>query len=243
MIGYWIAMAITSCAVVAVIVATSDRGPARRDDPPVAQPSRPIKVAALGASDLTGEGTRDPERENWVAQLAVQLPADVSVHSFGVGGSWLSAAYEAQVPSAIAIDPDIVIGWLIVNDLTQGESLDAYLGTLERVLAEVARPGRAVLLGNAPQLWELPAFAGDPEDIDELRREVETWNTALVQVATRYRVTIVDLCQRPVAAEDICEDGFHPSPIGHAKLAATFHPHVLTAIEVARTVRLARAAD
>lgn len=194
-------------------------------------------IAALGASDATGEGAGDPERENWVAQLASQLPADVQVQSFGVGGSWLSAAYQVQVPSALALNPDIVIGWLIVNDLTQGETMDHYVDVLERTLAALVRPGRAVLLGNAPQLWNLPAFTGDANDIEELRREVEIWNLSLGRVAASYGAIIVDLSRNPVEVEDLSDDGFHPSTSGHAKLAATFRPHVLTAIEAVRADR------
>ena len=215
MLGYWIVIAMTSCAVVAVIVAAAASQPdQRRTESATKTESHPVVIAALGASDATGEGTLDPERENWIAQLADRLPNDVLVQSFGVGGSWLAAAYEAQVPSAVAIDPDIIIGWLIVNDLTQGESLDNYVATLELVLSAVARPGRSILLGNSPQLWNLPAFTGEPEDFDELQREVEHWNAALLEVAVRYGATIVDLSQNPVAVEDLADDGFHPSPAG-----------------------------
>jgi lysophospholipase L1-like esterase len=244
MIGYWIVMAMAACAVVAVVVVAAADEPEHRAAKPAAETGRrPIVIAALGASDATGEGTVDPERENWIAQLADQLPSDVLVQSFGIGGSWLAAAYEAQVPHAVAIEPDIVIGWLIVNDLTQGESLDNYAETLELVLGAVARPGRSIVLGNAPQLWNLPAFTGEPDDIDELRREVELWNATLVEVAVKYGVTIVDLSRDPVAVEDLSDDGFHPSPAGHAKLAATFYPQVVSAIEIARLARQERAAD
>lgn len=236
MIGYWIVIALTACAVAAVIVVATTEAPDRLQEAGTAA-TRPIVIAALGASDATGEGTRDPERENWVAQLAAQLPADVSVQNFGVGGSWLSGAYEEQRPSAVAIEPDIVIGWLIVNDLTQGESLDDYAETLDLLLADLSQPGRPILLGNAPQIWDLPAFTGDPEDIDELQEEVDRWNARLTTVAVKHGVTIVDLSQNPLLPEDISADGFHPSAAGHAKLAETFYPYVMAAIATVRETR------
>lgn len=242
MMGYWIVIAITACAVAAVIVVTASQAPDRLQEP-ATDPSRPIVIAALGASDATGAGTLDPERENWVAQLAADLPADVVVHNFGVGGSWLSDAYEVQVPGALAVEPDIVIIWLIVNDMTQGESLDTYAEMLELLLTEVAQPGRSVLLGNAPQLWDLPAFTGGPDDLDELQREVERWNGRLAQVAAEHGVTIIDLSRNQVDSEDISADGFHPSAAGHAKLAATFYPQVVAAIELVRKEHRERPLD
>lgn len=237
MIGYWIVLAMIACAVTVVIVATT-ADPADQSSPaPVRTSPRPIVIAALGASDATGEGAGDPERENWVAQLAEQLPADVQVQSFGVGGSWLATAYEVQVPGAIELDPDIVIGWLIVNDLTQGETLEHYVDILDRTLAALVRPGKTVLLGNSPQLWNLPAFTGDADDIEELRREVEIWNASVGRVAASHGAIIVDLSRNPVEVEDLSDDGFHPSTAGHAKLAATFRPHVINAIEAVRAAR------
>jgi lysophospholipase L1-like esterase len=233
MIGYWIVIAMTACAIAAVIVVATTQAPDHLQEAGTGA-NRPIVIAALGASDATGEGTRDPERENWVAKLAAQLPADVTVHNFGVGGSWLSGAYEEQLPSAIATEPDIVIAWLIVNDLTQGESLDDYAATLDLLLTDLAQPGRPILLGNAPQIWDLPAFTGDPEDIDELQEEVDRWNACLAEVAAKHKATIVDLGQNQVLPEDISADGFHPSAAGHAKLADTFYPHVMSAIESVR---------
>ena len=237
MIGYWIVIAMIACAVTAVIVASAADHSDQADPDSSTPSSRPIVIAALGASDATGEGASDPERENWVAQLAEQLPATVHVQSLGVGGSWLAAAYEIQVPKAIALEPDIVIGWLIVNDLTQGESLTHYLKVFGQTLAALTRPGRTVLFANSPQLWNLPAFIGDPDDIEELRREVDTWNMGLSQVAASYGAIIVDLSQNPVEVEDLSDDGFHPSTAGHAKLAATFRPHVLSAIEAVQIAR------
>jgi lysophospholipase L1-like esterase len=240
-IGYWIVMAMVTSAVAAVVLASVDGGASEPHDPavlPPDEPAEPIVIAALGASDATGEGANDPERENWLAQLEAQLPARTAIRNFGVGGSWLAAAYETQIPSVVAVQPDIVIGWLIVNDLTQGETLEQYLDVLERSLNVVATPGRPVILGNAPQLWNLPAFTGDPSDIEELRLEVLRWNFGLAEVAARYDATIVDLSQDPVELDDLAEDGFHPSTRGHAKLAATFKPFVLHAIERIRIARM-----
>lgn len=241
MIGYWIAMAMMTSAVAAVVVASLDSIAPKLGSGtpnPSDEPTEPIVIAALGASDATGEGATDPERENWLAQLGAQLPIGATIQNFGVGGSWLSAAYEVQIPSVVAIRPDIVVGWLIVNDLTQGETLDQYLDALDRSLKLVASPRRPVILGNAPQLWNLPAFTGDPEDIEELRTEVLRWNVGLAEVAAQYEATIVDLSANPVERADLADDGFHPSTQGHAKLAATFRPHVVRAIEHIRLTRL-----
>lgn len=239
MIGYVIVVAMVACAVATVVIVTSSLIDPREPvpTPRTAAPPR-VVIAALGASDATGEGAQDPERENWVAQLATRLPVNVDVVSFGVGGAWLGDARVHQVARAIAIQPDIVIAWLIVNDLTQGAELAQYIQDLDAVLADLSQSGTRVVLGNAPRLWELPAFTGNADDMNELRREVERWNAGLADVAASYGVVIVDLSENPVAPEDLAADGFHPSTAGHAKLAATFKPYVLAAIDQTRAVRL-----
>jgi lysophospholipase L1-like esterase len=200
--------------------------------------ARRIVIAAIGASDLTGEGASDPLHDNWVAQLSTRLPDDIDIQSLGVGGAWLADAYRDQIPRAIALKPDIVVGWLIVNDLTQGATLEDYLEVLESTLASLSEVGAQVVLGNAPRLWDLPAFTGEPADIEELRVEVLRWNEHFSVVARRYDATVVDLHGNPIVPEDLSPDGFHPSTAGHARLAGTFHPHVLSAIDRVRTVRL-----
>jgi len=243
MLGYVVVVAMVVCAIISVVIVTAGEGARQTRLTRDRNANGRVLIAALGASDLTGEGTRDPERENWIAQLAAQLPAHVDIATFGIGGAWLADARIEQVPKAVAIKPDIVIGWLIVNDLTQGALLAEYIQILDAVLADLAQPGTQILLGNAPRLWELPAFTGDAEDLAELRREVAVWNDSLAAVATKFDVVVVDLHQNPVEIEDLSEDGFHPSPAGHAKLAATFRPHVLAALDQTRNARQTAAID
>ncbi|MDQ3692377.1 MAG: SGNH/GDSL hydrolase family protein [Chloroflexota bacterium] len=243
MLGYVVVVAMVVCAIFSVVIATAGEDARQTRLARDRNANGRVLIAALGASDLTGEGTRDPARENWIAQLAAQLPAHVDIATFGIGGAWLADAQIEQVPKAVAVKPDIVIGWLIVNDLTQGAVLAEYIEILDAVLADLAQPGTRILLGNAPRLWELPAFTGDAEDLAELRHEVAVWNDSLAAVAAKYDVVVVDLHQNPVEIEDLSDDGFHPSPAGHAKLAATFRPYVLAALDQTRDARQTAAID
>ena len=237
--GYWLVVAMTLVALISVVLVFLGQPDAPA---PANAPGQLIRVAVLGASDVTGEGLARPHRENWVAQLGSSLPAGVEVRPFGIGGSWLASAESSLVPQARAWNPDIVVCWLVVNDLTQGEGLAAYSDRLGRVLTNFQADGAIVLIGNAPQLWTLPAFAGDADDERALRQEVERWNTRIDEVAAAQGASVVDLSASPVSPADVLADGLHPNLAGHARLAAEFTPAVIAAIDRVQAVRL-NAAD
>ena len=184
----------------------------------------PLVYVAIGASDAVGVGASAPERDGWVPRLRDRLPADSTLVNLGVAGSKLSDALEQQLPVALAAQPDLVTVWLATNDLTGRVPLEAYAADLDRLLGALDATGATVLLGNLPDLAQLPALrAVDPL---LMRREVDTWNAAIAEVASRHRVVLVDLrtTWQELAAhpEYVAADGFHPSSLGHARLAEQF---------------------
>jgi lysophospholipase L1-like esterase len=187
-------------------------------------PSRPLVYVALGASDAVGIGAVVPEREGWVPVLRDRLVPGSTLVNLGVSGSRLSEALEQQLPVALAAQPDLVTVWLAVNDLTAHVQLDAYRADLDRLLGALDPTGATVLLGNVPDVSQLPAFRNSNQAA--LRHEVDLWNAAIAEVAGYHRVVQVDLrptwrelAQRP---EYIAADGFHPSTAGYVRLADEF---------------------
>ena len=79
MIGYWIVVAMVGCAALSVVAGSSIILPESARPARSRRSSRRIVIAAIGASDVTGEGATDPEHDNWIAQLSTRLPEDVDV--------------------------------------------------------------------------------------------------------------------------------------------------------------------
>ena len=185
---------------------------------------RPITYVAIGASDAVGVGTRDPEREGWVPRFYAQLPPGSSLANLGVSGSLLSQALDQQLPVALAARPDLVTVWLAVNDLNARVPLERYGADLDRLLAALEASGASVLVGNIPDVAQLPVYRGlDPALV---RSQVDAWNEVIAATAARHGAVLVDLhtSWRELAEhpEYVAADGFHPSAEGYARLAELF---------------------
>ena len=236
MTGYWLVMAMLVVAIACVVVAVAAEldGAAKRRKP---AGHRPVWVA-LGASDAAGTGTPDPARDNWVARLATRLPPDVTVRNLGVSGSTLAQARAEQLPAALAASPDVATLWLAVNDLAAGVPLPVYERELAAVLEALVNAGARVVVGNVPDLSRLPGLADTPDEARMLRTTAEHWNAAIGRLAAAYGAEVVDLFgpgeELGAHPDYFGEDGFHPSPAGHERLAELFRPAVERALEQAR---------
>lgn len=183
-------------------------------------------LVVMGASDAYGIGTSDPDRLNWPTQLAAELPLPTHLVNLGIPGATLAQAQQEELPIAAAQHAQIVVIWLVVNDIIDETPLATYTAELRETLATLrsASPGTRVFVGNVPDLAELPFFAA--HDPATLRAEVNAWNAAIAQVCDAEGATLADLAnawgefdQHP---EYISYDGLHPSLAGARALADFF---------------------
>jgi len=202
---------------------------------------------AVGASETFGfgAGSRDDAWPFLFARSA--LPAGTRVLDLGVPAVTASAAALVEVPAAVAAQPAVVTVWLAVNDLIRGVTPERYERDLDAVVGALRRGGvRTVLVGSTPPLDHLPGyracrpdppptprclyFTGAPGP-DQLDRITAAYTAAARRVAGREGAVLVDLAGPLVAARRegaaaearlVASDGFHPSPAGHAAVAAAF---------------------
>src|SRR6266496_3544667 len=148
------------------------------------QAARPVTYVAIGASDAVGVGARDPLTEGWVPRLGVRLGPEARVVNLGVSGSTLAQALDEQLGPAVDAQPDIVTGWLAVNDLNARVSFDRYAADLDTLLVRLEATHARVLVGNVPDLGRLAASRGiDP---GPLKAEVDRWNRVIADTTARH---------------------------------------------------------
>lgn len=198
----------------------------------------PLTYVAVGASETVGVGADDPTRQAWPRVLRdTELPGSTYVN-VGVSGATVRGALAAQVPRALAAEPDLVTVWLAVNDITTLVPVRAYERQLRRLVHRLRRAGEAeVLVANVPDLWRLPAYracrpgsgVGDGDCLlpsvpaeAEVRATVEDFNQAVRRVARVEGATLVDLSGEDDLTGLTAADGFHPSSAGHREVAAAF---------------------
>jgi acyl-CoA thioesterase I len=176
-----------------------------------------------------GVGADDPATEGWVAVLHQKLPVGTRLHRLGVPGSLAREAIYEQLPHAEAVDPDLVTIWLAVNDFRGGVPLNEYRRDLDEIVRRMTATGARVFVANMPQLTSIPEFAD--RDPQELRMHTATWNATIDDVVRSHGAVLVDLLE---ASEEIgedtallvCDDGLHPSTLGHLAIAEIFLHYV-----------------
>ncbi len=219
-----------------------------RSGPETAPPetAAPFTYVAVGASETVGVGADDPEAEAWTSVLHRRgLTRGATFVNVGVSGSTVQAALTAQVPGAVAEEPDLVTVWLNVNDLVRFVPVERYETDLGTLVRNLRRGGETeVAIANTPPIEDLPIVraclpnppAGSrcrlplslpgPDPVVAL---VTQYNQAIARVAEREGAVLVDLHAAGVAArtaggldELVSADGFHPSTEGHAAVAEAF---------------------
>lgn len=187
-------------------------------------PGRTLVV--MGASDAYGIGSFDPDRQNWPTQLAGDLPQPVHLVNLAIPGATLAQAQQEELPIAVAQHPQIVVLWLVVNDIIENVPLATYTAELQSTLATLhaASPQTHVFVGNVPDLARLPYF--QLRDPVTLRAQVSAWNAAIAQVCAAEGATLADIAsgwgQLGDHQDYISNDGLHPSSLGAVELAAFF---------------------
>lgn len=216
-----IPLALMACALVVAGCATWEPAtPPTHNQPPA------LTVAVMGASDAWGIGTHDPDKINWPALLAEDLPQSAHMTNLGAPGATLAQARRSELPVVLGVRPDVVVIWLAVNDIIDNVPLDVYSSELRQILATIHQqsPQTHVFVGNVPDLTQVPYFAY--RDQGSLRTQVGAWNGAISQACDATGAILVDIFsvwgQFGEHPDYLSGDGLHPSDRGAEALASLF---------------------
>ncbi len=177
--------------------------------------------AALGDSFTAGHGSEQEEGRPWPDRIAAGLRAanpDLRYRNLAVDGA-TSAEVVEQVPSAIAMEPDLVTLICGANDVlhTTRPDISAYEERLSQMLERLrtAVPEAAIVTTTAPEGWQFM----------KLRRRTRTrvakaladLNAATPRVAARHGVLCLSVHGHPALLDpaSYAADGLHPSDLGN----------------------------
>ena len=200
------------------------------------RPGPAIKLVLLGDSSAAGYGV-DTVEQTPGAHLASGLAesADRRVHlrAFALTGA-RSSALADQVDRALAVEPDLVVILIGVNDITGGVLPAESVRNLVEAVTRVRETGAQVVVGTCPDLGTIRPI---PPPLKQVAR---LWSRRL---ATGQTIAVVEAGGRTVSLGTVLgpefdaapavlfgPDRFHPSAEGYRSLAAVLLPSALAAL-------------
>lgn len=187
-------------------------------------PTRPLTYAALGASDAVGIGAV-PITSGYVYVLRDKMTTGgftVNLRNFGIIGAEADVIAARELQEAIAADPQVVTLWTGGNDVVGGRSPGIFAGQLDGILREMRGRTRAqVFVGELPDLTAAPRFRENPSP-DVTPARLAAFNEVIRAATAAHGCVLVPTSSLSVKPEMYAGDGFHPSTLGHQRIAELF---------------------
>lgn len=174
---------------------------------------------ALGDSFTAGRGSADGEP--WADRIAAGLRAvnpALAYRNLAVDGA-TSAAVLEQVPTATALEPDLLTVICGANDvlLTTRPDVEGYERRFAEILERLraAAPEAAILTATAPEVWHFMELR--PRTKARLIRALSDLNAATRDIAAERGVPCLKVAGHPGLTDraNFSADGLHPSDLGH----------------------------
>lgn len=178
---------------------------------------------ALGASDATGVGAL-PLTEGYVYLITRELDRQISgvfLVNLGVPGARIDLIKEqVRVAKQLGTKADLVTLWTGANDVVNGDDPKQFQEQLRGLLTMVKQDiSRTIVVGNVPDLTQLPRFRTSPSPTVTLAR-IEAFNRAIAEETHSSGGMLVDLHATVVRDDLVFDlDGFHPNNAGHRQIA------------------------
>lgn len=209
------------------------------------RPGPAVKMVLLGDSSAAGYGVEHVEQTpgaHLASGVAERADRRVHLRSFALTGA-RSSHLSGQVDRALAVDPDVVVILVGVNDITGGVRPAESVRNLVEAVTRVRTSGAEVVVGTCPDLGTIRPI---PPPLKQVAR---LWSRRL---ATGQTIAVVEAGGRTVSLAAVLgpefdaapailfgPDRFHPSADGYRSLAGVLLPSVLAALGFVRTEELA----
>jgi len=186
------------------------------------------RFVALGDSCTEGldDLLPDGRYRGWADRVASALDAPgFRYANLGVRGRRLDQMLVEQVPSATALEPDLVVLFGGGNDVMSNATLEQIAERADAMVRAVTSFASTVAVFTLSDISHRMPFGR------RMRPRIETLNSAMRAAASRYGAALVD-----VEADECVHDSryfgpdrLHLSSLGHRRLAG----HVLSALDIA----------
>jgi lysophospholipase L1-like esterase len=182
--------------------------------------AEPLTLVTMGASDVAGVGADEPATQGWAPVLAERLTGRSAHVRLGAPG-WTARELRLHaLEAAVKAQPDLVVLWVGVNDFKAGVGVEAFKQDLDPMLAALTGTGAKVYVLNMPDLGRLPAFTAMGAGI---QAALPAWRSAISDTVDRHGASAIALTPYTdeilAHPEYLSADGFHPSTVGHRRLA------------------------
>lgn len=200
--------------------------PAYSTPVPVANYKAPIKVICVGDSITEGSMLKNPNAENYPAQLRLLLGDKWTVLGLGVGGTTMLKAGDHPYVStgaytqALASQPDVVIIALGTNDskpYNWSKEKDFDKDYLEMIQAFQALPSKPLIYICIPPFVSPPGNYGIPDKCPAMVAP------HIHKLAAKTNSSIIDLCQPLKGHVKNFPDKVHPDVEGASIIAKTIY--------------------
>lgn len=181
------------------------------------------RYVALGDSFTEGIGDSHPACRNglrgWadrVAEVLGQNNPNMRYANLAVRGRTMDEILEAQIQTAVMLEPDIVTIYAGMNDLLMVRNdIDAMIARYADALKTLQQTGAVVITFTAADLGTVPLFR-------RLRGRAAIYNELLRTVVDDLGVQLVDFWRFNEFRDPRlwAGDRIHLSPIGHERMAA-----------------------
>jgi lysophospholipase L1-like esterase len=178
----------------------------------------------VAIGDSSTEGLLDPDGNGgyrgWANRLAERLAAaqgSVLYANLGVRGRRTRQIREQQLPSALAMRPDLATLFSGTNDVVARSYDAAAVGAdIEAIQRALVAAGATVLTFTLPDLTPVMPLAW------RLAPRVDALNAAVRAACARSGAILLDFAAHPVSSDSRLwsEDRLHANAAGHARIAA-----------------------
>jgi lysophospholipase L1-like esterase len=207
--------------------------------PAPAHDARPLRVAAVGDSTLTGPGL-DHARDTFVARVAARAGVPVHLTRHAVGGSRIADVLMGQLPAVLDSAPDLVVLSVGANDAVHSTPLVQFERDVRAVIGALDRAGIETLVCGLIDLSVIPRIPLvlrtmlSRRGLAYERRKARAAHSAARAVHVEVGRSVNEVF-RARGEAFFTPDRFHPNGAGHHCLAGALGPHFDAAVARAQS--------
>ena len=208
--------------IIALAVALFMKYRGRPSLPPI---TSDYNLTVMGDSLAEGLGASTPDN-TFANQLYLHIKASrpkTTFNNLGKSSAQIDQVLSDQLPQVPSSTPQLVVVVVGTNDLIQQSLLDDYQSSLDKLLTNLKKDGRTILLFNIPQFSLTPSVPTNLKPLTDIR--TKQFNLVIEEVINKHSdVKLFDFYSLSgdylkSNSNLLSDDKFHPNDTGYKKIA------------------------